>query len=172
MTTPTPAGRLRRPATEAGSAGLRHSNGVVMEEYRYQLAGKVGRMTFAEMERDPIVSAVLLAIWQFVVDAGFHIEPAPEPQGTQTEDAEGDTPAKAAAKFVEECLDDTSHTWPDFMSELQSMLTYGWAGRSWSTSCARVSSRSRVRCRRRSMPTGRSGGASSPPGRRTRSPAG
>lgn len=127
MTTPAPATRLRRPAAEAGSAGLRHSNGVVMEEYRYQLAGKIGRATFAEMERDPIVSAVLLAIWQFVVDAGFHVEPAEEAEDDQAEDADGDTPAKAAAKFVEECLDDTSHTWPDFMSELSSMLTYGWA---------------------------------------------
>lgn len=115
--------RLKRPSAEMGVSGLRTSGGWILEETDRALAGKVGLQTYHSMMRDPVVAAVIDGLWKFIAGAGFHVEPADE--GEAAEEGE-DTPAKLAAQFVEECLDDLSHTWEDFMSELSTMLPFGW----------------------------------------------
>ena len=129
MTDSTPAlngqARLKRPSAELGYSGLRTSGGWILEETDRNLAGKLGLQTYHSMMRDPVVAAVIDGLWKFIEAAEYHVQPADE--GEEGE-ADEETPAKLAAVFIEECLDDLSHTWEDFMSELSTMLPYGWAG--------------------------------------------
>ena len=36
-------------------------------------------------------------------------------------------PDQLAAQFVESCMEDMSHTWDEMISEILSMLVYGWS---------------------------------------------
>jgi hypothetical protein len=67
-------------------------------------------------DNSPVVGAMMHAVESLLRQAKWRTEPAGE-QPRQ----------KEAAKFLDECLDDMSHTWDELMSEVLSMLPYGWA---------------------------------------------
>jgi hypothetical protein len=102
---------------EAGSTGLRRSIGYVLEEFLPQLQGYRAIQTYREMrDNDPVVGAILYAIDKLTRQVKWRVQPA----SSSRDD-------KRAAKFVESCMMDMSHSWEDLISEVLSMLPYGWS---------------------------------------------
>lgn len=87
------------------------------EEWLPELSGREGMRIYRRMaEGDAIVGAVLYAIEQILRTTSWSVEPA------------GDSRLdKEKADFLKSCMEDTSHTWSDFISEVLSMLPYGFA---------------------------------------------
>lgn len=128
-TSPRSRGRAAAPSTasiptgEIGVTGLRHSWGIVQEEFLRELDGERGRKIFAEMEsNDATVGAILNAITLFLRAVKWKAEPA----GDETADESFSEQAIAEAEFVDSLWGDMSHSWEDFVTEVLSMLTYGW----------------------------------------------
>ncbi len=87
------------------------------EEFLRELQGLKGVQAYSEMaDNDATVGSVLFAIEMLMRQCEFHIEPASE--------SEKD---KAAAEFVESCMDDMERTWADTLSEILSFLMYGFS---------------------------------------------
>lgn len=103
---------------ELGSTGLRRSGGFVLEEFLPQLQGTLARQAFREMsDNDPIVGGILLAFREVMGRLDWHIE--------KPEDA---TPEEIIAyDFIAGCFEDTDDSWDVTLSEILSMLTYGWS---------------------------------------------
>ena len=100
-----------------GSSGLRQYSGYVREEFLPQLRGRQAARTYREMmDNSPTVGAILFAIQQSMRQVSWRVE-APD---ARPESVEG-------AIFLESCMEDMTHTWPDFVSESLSMLPYGFA---------------------------------------------
>jgi len=102
---------------ETGVTGLRRSGGYVQEEFLPQLQGYRAIQVFREMrDNDPVVGAILYAIDKLVRQTPWRVQPA----STKLED-------QKAAKFLESCLHDMSTSWEDTVSEILSMLAFGWS---------------------------------------------
>lgn len=98
---------------EIGTTGLRHYGGFVVEEWLATLAGRRGAWVYREMaDNDSVIGAILFAIDMLVRSVEWTV-------------IEGGDPA--AAELVESCMDDMSHTWADFVSEMFGMVVYGWS---------------------------------------------
>ena len=93
------------------------SPSIFFEEFLPELRGYRGVQAYQEMaDNDATVGAILYAIEMLMRQCEFHIEPG------------GDTEKdKAAAEFVESCMDDMERTWADTLSEILSFMTYGWS---------------------------------------------
>ena len=104
---------------EVGAVGLRQFGGYVYEEILPQLQGQNGVRTFKEMAlNDATVSAILFAVNMFCRQVPVRVSPA------------GAQPTKndaLATTFIDQCLQDMSMSWQDTLSEVLSMLQYGWA---------------------------------------------
>ena len=102
---------------ESGSTGLRRSGNYVLEEFLPQLQGYRAIQTYREMrDNDPVVGAILFAIDKLVRQVKWRVQPS----SSSLEDVKN-------AKFVESCMMDMSTSWEDLISEILSMLTYGWS---------------------------------------------
>jgi hypothetical protein len=102
---------------EIGVSGLKVYSGILNEEFLRQLQGERGRRVFREMsQNDATIGAVLAALGLMIRGVKWRAEPADESEK-----------AKAEAEFAESLFKDMSHTWEDFVAEVLSMLTYGWA---------------------------------------------
>jgi hypothetical protein len=102
---------------EIGVTGLKVFSGYIHEEFQTELRGHRGTATLKRMSTsDPVVKAVLRAIGLVLRGVKWRVEPADESQAAQDE-----------ALFVESLMDDMSHTFEDFISEVMSMLVYGWS---------------------------------------------
>lgn len=100
-----------------GRTGLQRYGGSIYEELHPKLSGSRGVKVYQEMrDNDAIVGAVLFLVDMLIRQAKWEVIPASSAQ----EDQE-------AAEFVSQCKDDMSHTWEDFISEVLSMLVYGWS---------------------------------------------
>lgn len=100
-----------------GRTGLQQVEGYIYEEFLPQLQGTRAVKIYREMsENDPIIGAVLFAIDMFMRRVKWRVQPAGE-----------DAKSEADAKFLDECMDDMSMTWPDLISEVNTMLPYGWS---------------------------------------------
>lgn len=105
------------PMLEVGHSGLRRVSGIVQEEFLPQLRGRKSVQIYREMaDNDAIIGALLFAIQRLLRQLEWRVEPA-----------SNDADDRANAQFVEECMDDMSHTWDDLVSEILSMITYGWS---------------------------------------------
>lgn len=105
------------PFMELGSTGLKRSAGIVDEEFLPQLRGRKAVQVYKEMsENDPLVGALLFAVDRLLRNVSWTVEPA----GKSKEDAD-------AARLVETCMEDMSHTWGDFISEALSSMVFGWS---------------------------------------------
>ena len=101
---------------EIGHTGLRQYGGRVQEEFLPELRGKRGAQKYTEMrENDAIVGAYLYALESLIRQVPWWVE-----------SASSDPEDERAAEYVEQCRDDMSQTWPDVISEVMSMLQYGW----------------------------------------------
>lgn len=102
---------------EAGNSGLKVFGGYVVEDFDPALRGIRGARLLREMQdTDSTIGAILFVISQSIRKIKWHVDPA-------------DTSAAAmiAAEYFESLMEDTAHTWNDFISEILSMFTYGYA---------------------------------------------
>lgn len=107
----------RAGLNELGRSGLKHFGGVLYEEFLPQLQGLRGMQVYREMsENSAIIGSMLFAIESLLRSVSWEVDPASQ----SAEDVE-------AAEFLTQCKDDMSHTWEDFISEVLSMLVYGWS---------------------------------------------
>jgi len=102
---------------EIGTSGLNRWGGQIKEEFLTELQGLRGIRTYEEMRRnDPTVGSFLFAIEMNLRRMRWKVKPA-----------NSSKEALDAADFLESCLDDMSHTWNDFLSEVVTFLPFGWA---------------------------------------------
>ncbi len=108
---------VRAATNELGRTGLKHFGGTLYEEFLPQLTGLRGQKIYKEMaENSPVIGAMLFAVESLLRSVDWEIEPVSQSDN----DLE-------AAEFLEECRKDMSHTWEDFISEILSMLIFGWS---------------------------------------------
>jgi hypothetical protein len=105
----------QNPGGEIGATGLRlATGGTVEEEFHPNLIGRQALTTFREMsDNDPIVGGILYSFNMLCRQVDWIIE-----QGDASEED---------VEYLEGCLEDMSHSWADFISEVLSMLPYGWS---------------------------------------------
>ena len=105
------------PFMEIGTTGLKRAGGYIDEQFLPQLRGRKAVQVYKEMyENDPLVGAMIFTIDRLVRNIEWRVEPA----SNSKED-------KDHAHLVETCMDDMSHTWNDFISEVLSCVVYGWS---------------------------------------------
>lgn len=102
---------------ELGVTGLEQSGGRIFEEFLPQLQGKRGIQVYKEMrDNDPTVGAMLFAIEMLIRQVEWRVEPGEENEA-----------GVAKAEFVDSCYEDMSSTFDDTMSDILSMLPFGFA---------------------------------------------
>lgn len=103
-----------------GISGLTRWGGVsrVYEEFLRELQGPQGMKSYREMlDNCPIVGAVMFAAQHLTRGCDFRIEPADD-----------SSEAHRVAEFVKTALfEDMDTTWEDTLSEILTMLPYGWS---------------------------------------------
>lgn len=102
---------------QLGTTGLKRYGPYVYEEFlpelRWPRAGKV----YQEMaDNDPVIGAILYLAEMLIRGTSWGVPPA----STSKVDVE-------AAEFLKSCMDDMEMSWPDTISEILSMLTYGFS---------------------------------------------
>lgn len=104
--------------SELGATGLRRSGGYVLEEFLPQLQGWKARMVYREMsDNDPVVGGILLAFNEVMGRLDWHIE---KPH-------EADIEELVAYNFICEAFEDLEDSWDNTLSQILSMLIYGWS---------------------------------------------
>lgn len=105
------------PFVELGSTGLRRASGYLDEEFLPQLRGRKAVQIFKEMsDNDPMVGALLFSITNLIRNVEWNVKPG----GKSAQDAK-------AAEFLESCRDDMTNPWSDFITEILTMLSFGWS---------------------------------------------
>lgn len=105
------------PLQEIGDTGLKRAAGILDEEFLPALRGRKAVKVFREMSlNDPTVASLLFAIEQLLRQVEWTVV-------NQDNSPEGEE----ASQFVEECMNDMSHTWDDMVAEALSFITYGWS---------------------------------------------
>ncbi len=109
--------------TERGVSGLKIQQGRVTEEFIPSLRGKAAMRVFREMQdNDAVIGAMLFSIQMLIRQAEWSVVP-PEPR-----EGEPEAPnAQLDADFLASNLEDMSSTWQDTLSEILSMLPFGFA---------------------------------------------
>lgn len=102
---------------DIGLTGLKRFSGHVYEEFLPQLWGNKAIQIYREMsDNDPVIGAMLFAIEQLIRQVTFRVDC----------DAD-DTASERSRQFIEECLADMSQSFAETLSEILSMLTYGFS---------------------------------------------
>lgn len=105
------------PMQEIGATGLERSSGIINEEKLPALRGRQAVKVFREMsQNDPIVGSMLFSIDKLIRNVDWTVTAA----SNSDED-------KRAKEFVEQNMNDMSHSWGDLISEILSMIPYGWS---------------------------------------------
>lgn len=102
---------------QLGTTGLKRYGPYVYEEFlpelRWPYAGKI----YQEMaDNDPVIGAILYLAEMLIRGTSWSVEPA----STSEADVE-------AANFLKSCMDDMDMSWANTISEILSMLTYGFS---------------------------------------------
>lgn len=113
----TEEGRRLVNFRQLGTAGLRRHGPYIYEEFlpelRWPRAGKV----YQEMsDNDAVIGAILYLAEMLIRGATWTVEPG----GKSDKD-------KEAAEFLQSCMDDMDMSWANTISEILSMLTYGFS---------------------------------------------
>jgi hypothetical protein len=108
------------PFKEEGVIGAKISGGYVYDDFLHRLLLERGRRTYREMrDNDAIISAFLFAIEMIIRAVDWYCE--------ENEKTKGTPEAEQAVEFLEGVLfEDMEHTWDEFITEVLSMLVYGW----------------------------------------------
>ncbi len=103
--------------TSRGTTGLRNYGGWIHEEFLPELKWPHAGAIYQEMaDNDPVVGSILFLAEMLIRGTLWDVEPA----STSTAD-------KECANFVKECMDDMEDSWDAVISEVLSMLTYGFS---------------------------------------------
>lgn len=103
--------------TQMGASGLRRTGGYVHEEFLPQLRWPRAGDVYQEMaDNDPVIGSILYLAEMLIRNTSWTAE--------GLTDSEED---KQAAEFLKECMDDMDMSWADTISEILSMLTYGFS---------------------------------------------
>jgi hypothetical protein len=109
---------------EFGSTGLRRSGGTVFEEFLTNLRGQRGARIYREMaDNDPTIGSMLFAIEKVITRLEWRIDPYSD----DSKDGEISPEDKEVAAFVESCLHDMSESWDSALSQMLSMLVFGFS---------------------------------------------
>jgi len=101
---------------EAGISGLKRFGGLISEEFLPELRGRRGARIYTEMaSNDGSIGSVIRATEDLLRSISWGTEPG----GVTPDDLE-------AREFVKTCMDDMSLSWSDFVSDVVSMIKYGW----------------------------------------------
>lgn len=102
---------------ELGNTGLKNSGGLIYEEFLPRLQWPRAGAIYHEMSsNDPVVTSILMASRQLIRKVEWSVEPASQKRADVK-----------AAQFLEECMNDMSHTWSAFIDDLMSFFEYGWS---------------------------------------------
>lgn len=102
---------------QIGIVGLRQSAGYVYEDFLPELRWpNAGRVYQQMADNDPVVGAILYLAEMLIRGAEWHVQPA----SASKEDQD-------AANFLESCMNDMEVSWANTITEVLSMLTYGWS---------------------------------------------
>jgi hypothetical protein len=103
---------------EIGSSGLVQYGGRVQEDFLRQLQGKRGYAIYREMaENNPVIGGILHAVEMLFRSVDWSVKPSDQNLDASIDEAE----------FIASCMNDMSHTWQDTISNILSMLTYGFS---------------------------------------------
>ena len=109
---------------EFGSTGLRRSGGTVYEEFLVNLRGQRGARIYREMaDNDPTIGSMLFAIEKVITRLEWRVDPYSD----NSKDGEISPEDKEVAAFVESCLHDMSESWDSTLSQMLSMLVFGFS---------------------------------------------
>lgn len=112
------------PYTDLGISGLVRYGSVsrVYEEFLKELQGPAGMKLYREQASNcPVTGAILFAAQHLARGTTARIDPANR-KGANPADA-----LRVADRVSGALFDDMDTTWPDTLSEILSMLTFGWA---------------------------------------------
>lgn len=102
---------------EIGNTGLKQSGGYVYEDPMPGLRGRYARRIYEEMYyNDDTVASVLYAIEMVIRRVGWFVQPV------------DDSPEEIdRADYMNSLMDDMSHSWESFITEVLTFLPYGWS---------------------------------------------
>lgn len=110
-------GERTNPMIELGLTGLKRAAGYIDEEFLPELRGRKAVQIFREMgDNDAIVGTLLFALTYLLRETKWTVKEA----GPSRDDGN-------AARFLESCMDDMSHSWSDLVAEALTCLQYGWS---------------------------------------------
>lgn len=102
---------------QLGSSGLKRYGTNIYEEFLPELRWPRACKIYQEMsDNDPVIGAILYLAEMLIRGTTWAVEAA----SNDKKDLE-------AAAFLEECMHDMDISWPDTISEILSMLTYGFS---------------------------------------------
>lgn len=109
---------------ELGTTGLKRTSGIVYDEFLTRLRGVQGAKTYREMaDNDPVIGSFLYAIEKIITRLEWRVEPFRD----ESEDGEAEETDTETAVFVESCINDMSDSWDSTLSQILSMIVYGWS---------------------------------------------
>jgi hypothetical protein len=109
---------------EFGSTGLRRSGGTVFEEFLVNLRGQRGARIYREMaDNDPTIGSMLYAIEKVITRLEWRVDPYSD----NSQDGDISAEDKEVAAFVDSCLHDMSESWDSTLSQMLSMLVFGFS---------------------------------------------
>jgi hypothetical protein len=109
---------------ELGSTGLRRSGGTVYEEFLVNLRGIRGSRVYREMaDNDPTIGSMLFAIEKVITRLEWRVDPFSD----NSSDGDISEQDKEVAAFIESCLHDMSDSWDQTLSQILSMLIFGFS---------------------------------------------
>lgn len=102
---------------QLGVSGLRRYGPYIYEEFLPELRWPYAGRIYQEMaDNDPVIGAILYLAEMLIRGTTWRVEPA----SNSKED-------KEAADFLKSCMDDMDMSWANTISEILSMLTYGFS---------------------------------------------
>ena len=102
---------------QLGTTGLKRYGPYVYEEFLPELRWPRAGMIYQEMaDNDPVIGAILYLAEMLIRGTTWSVTPA----STSQADVE-------AAEFLESCMHDMDTSWANLISEILSMLTYGFS---------------------------------------------
>jgi hypothetical protein len=109
--------------SELGATGLWRTGGFVIDDILPQLRGRQSLTAYRDMaENDPVIGSIIFAIERIILQVDWRVDPHTDPTGETPNGRD-----QEAADFVQECMDDMSHSWHELMIAITSFLVYGWS---------------------------------------------
>lgn len=102
---------------EQGRVGLPISNGQILEDARTELRWPNVVHTYRRMEQDATISAAKQIYEMLIARAKFYVDAPYRPTAEE----------KRHAEFITQCMHDMDHSWLEFIKEVSSVWTYGFA---------------------------------------------